>query len=112
MSLSLVHEQWLSSEKGSNRIAFARTNPILPNPTLIHLSSKASSSTFVPTSLAHVPPNRVPFKCLSPVELQSCLGRGLCYNYGVKFSHSHKYKALAQLLLLTEDLESPAEYPE
>ena len=112
MYLALEHEQRLSSENGSNRHAFARTNPILPNPTPMPHSSKPSSSTLVPAVPPRVPLNHITFKCLSPVELQSCRERSLCYNCDEKFFPSHKCKALPQLLLLTEDLESPAEYPE
>ena len=88
MSVALFHEQRLSSEKGSNRHAFAITNPILPNPTPMHHSSKASSSTLVTAAQSRVPLNHITFKRLSHVELQSCHERGLCYNCDEKFSFS------------------------
>uniref|UniRef100_A0A3Q7HPM4 Reverse transcriptase domain-containing protein n=1 Tax=Solanum lycopersicum TaxID=4081 RepID=A0A3Q7HPM4_SOLLC len=112
MSLYLVHEKRLSSKKWSNQPAFARTNLIQPNPTSMHHSSKNSSSTLVRAAPPRVPPNRIPFKRLSPVKLQSHRERGLCYNCDEKFSPSHKRKALPQLLLLTEDSESRAKWPE
>lgn len=78
----------------------------------MHHTSKPSSSALVPIAPPPVPSNLIPFKRLSPAELQSHREKGLCYNCDKKFSLSHKCKVLPQLLLLTEDSEFSLEWPE
>ncbi|XP_070047400.1 uncharacterized protein [Nicotiana tomentosiformis] len=78
--LAYLYEQKIDMARGPIRPAFARTQPLLPNPTgptSIVVSKPIASSSHLP---------KIPFKRLSTTELQSRREKGLCYNCDEKYT--------------------------
>ncbi|XP_047258257.1 uncharacterized protein LOC124890465, partial [Capsicum annuum] len=94
ISLAHTHEQRLNLEKGAMQPAFARTQPLLPNP---------QSRSLAPSRNTGVPSAKFPIKRLSPVEMRQRREKGLCYYCDEKYVANHRCPNLPQILLLEDD---------
>ncbi|KAM3236825.1 hypothetical protein P3L10_011854 [Capsicum annuum] len=101
ISLAHTHEQRLNLEKGLMQPAFARTQPLLPNP---------QSRSLAPSRNMSVPSAKFSIKCLSPVEMQQRREKRLCYYCDEKYVANHRCPNLPQILLLEDNSDplSPA----
>ncbi|OIT22708.1 hypothetical protein A4A49_59317, partial [Nicotiana attenuata] len=90
---------------------YIKTSVLIHEPTTIYKPSLKSLNLIL-AALSHLNSIRIPFKRLTPAEIQSHRERGICCYCDEKYSSTHKCKNLPQLLLLIDGSEIKSFLPE